>query len=127
MSVLTPAPTTTDWVTACPEHRLEPEIGLAVLLPSGRQAALFRTHDHHLHAVDNLDPHTGATVISRGIVGDRAGEPTVASPMLKHIFSLRTGQSLDDPHTRLTTWPVRLHHGTIQIATHPHHTPQGTP
>ena len=125
MSVLThtpAAPDTTGWVSACPQERLETEIGLAVLLPDGHQVALFRTRDHHLYAVDNLDPHTGATVISRGIVGDRAGEPTVASPMLKHVFSLRTGQSLEAPDTRLATWPVRVHQGTVQIATTPHPT-----
>ncbi len=138
MSVLTSAaasqaPTTrtpaTHWVTACPTHHLETEIGLAVLLPDGHQVALFRTRDHHLYAVDNRDPHTGATVISRGIVGDRAGEPTVASPMLKHVFSLRTGQSLDTPDTALSTWPARIHQGSVQIATTPHpaRAEQGTP
>ena len=54
--------------------------------------------------------------MSRGIVGDRAGEPTVASPMLKNVFSLRTGQSLDDEHVRLTTWPVRQTDTAVQIA-----------
>nr|WP_017586549.1 nitrite reductase small subunit NirD [Nocardiopsis ganjiahuensis] len=124
MSVLThvPAgpPPAAHWVTACPQDRLETEIGLAVLLPDGHQVALFRTRDHHLYAVDNLDPHTGATVISRGIVGDRAGEPTVASPMLKHVFSLRTGQSLDTPGIGLSTWPVRVQGQNVQIATTPH-------
>lgn len=126
MSVLTHTPATaptTGWVSACPQHRLETEIGQAVLLPDGHQVALFRTRDHQLFAVDNLDPHTGATVISRGIVGDRAGEPTVASPMLKHVFSLRTGQSLDTPDIRLATWPVRLDGDTVQIATTPHPAP----
>ncbi|MFI6578588.1 nitrite reductase small subunit NirD [Nocardiopsis sp. NPDC050513] len=110
------------WINACPAHRLRPEDGVAVLLPDGRQAALFRTHDGHLYAVDNIDPYTQAAVISRGIVGDRDGEPTVASPMLKHVFSLRTGHSLDDSATRLTTWPVRVDGDTVQI-----HTSEGTP
>ncbi|GAA1086955.1 nitrite reductase small subunit NirD [Nocardiopsis metallicus] len=129
MSVLThtataqePSEPTTGWIHACPKHRLEPGIGLAVLLPDGHQVALFTTRDHHLYAVDNLDPHTGATVISRGIVGDRAGEPTVASPMLKHVFSLTTGQSLDAPDVRLNTWPVRVDGENVQIATTPHPT-----
>ncbi|MEU3306129.1 nitrite reductase small subunit NirD [Nocardiopsis sp. NPDC055551] len=120
MTTLAPPPT---WIDACPTHHLETEIGLAVLLPDHHQIALFRTHDGHLYAVDNLDPHTGAAVISRGIVGDRSGEPTIASPMLKHVFSLRTGQGLDNDNIRLSTWPVRQHHGMLQIGT----TPQGTP
>ncbi|NYH55117.1 MULTISPECIES: nitrite reductase small subunit NirD [Nocardiopsis] len=107
----------TTWIDACPTHRLHPEDGLAILLPDHTQIALFRTRDGHLYAVDNIDPYTGAAVISRGIVGDRAGEPTVASPMLKNVFSLRTGQSLDDTGVHLSTWPVRQGRTTVQIAT----------
>lgn len=120
MTTLTPPLT---WIDACPAHHLKTALGLATLLPDLHQVALFRTHDDHLYAVDNLDPHTGAAVICRGIVGDHAGEPTITSPMLKHVFSLRSGHDLDDHHTHLSTWPVRHHHGMIQIGT----TPQGTP
>ncbi|QUX26649.1 MULTISPECIES: nitrite reductase small subunit NirD [Nocardiopsis] len=114
MTVTTPAQPTT-WIDACAPAGLRVEDGVAVLLPDGRQVAVFRTRDQHLYAVDNIDPYTGAAVISRGIVGDRAGEPTVASPMLKNVFSLRTGQSLDDEHVRLTTWPVRQTDTAVQI------------
>ncbi|WP_028647681.1 nitrite reductase small subunit NirD [Nocardiopsis sp. CNT312] len=114
---MTTATATDTWINACPAPRLAPADGVAVLLPDGRQAALFRTRDDELYAVDNIDPFTHAAVLSRGIVGDRAGEPTIASPMLKNVFSLRTGQSLDDPDTRLTTWPVRTTGDTIQIRT----------
>ncbi|MEU3016773.1 MULTISPECIES: nitrite reductase small subunit NirD [unclassified Nocardiopsis] len=114
MTVTTQAPATT-WTDVCPAHLLRVEDGVAVLLPNGAQVALFRTRDHHLYAVDNIDPRTGAAVISRGIVGDRGGEPTITSPMLKEVYSLRTGTGLDDD-TRLTTWPVRQRGGTVQIA-----------
>ncbi len=52
-----------------------------------------------LHAVDNVDPFSGASVLSRGIVGDAGGVPTVASPVYKQRFDLRTGRCLDDPST----------------------------
>lgn len=104
------------WIDACPGHRLGADDGVAVLLPDGRQAALFRTRDSRLFAVDNIDPFTGAAVLARGIVGDRGGEPTVASPMLKNVFSLRTGRSLDDPGVRLRTWAVRDTGTTLQIS-----------
>lgn len=112
-------PAGTAWVPACPSERLQPERGVAVLLPDGGQAALFRTHDGALYALDNIDPFTGAAVLSRGIVGDRAGEPTVASPMLKHRFSLRTGASLDDPAVLLAAYPVREHGGWVSVGTRP--------
>ena len=52
---------------------------------------MFRTVDDVLHVVDNRDPFTGRNVLSRGIVGSRAGTPTVASPLRKQAFDLRTG------------------------------------
>jgi nitrite reductase (NADH) small subunit len=103
------------WIPACRTDRLLPERGAAVLLPGGYQAAVFRTFDGALYAVDNVDPRSGAAVLSRGIVGDRDGEPTVASPVYKDVYSLRTGVCLDAPATRIATLPVREHDGRIQV------------
>lgn len=107
------------WVAACGSDRLVTERGVAVLLPDGGQVAVFRTHDDVLYAVGNIDPFSGAAVMSRGIVGDRAGEPTVASPMLKQVFCLRTGRCLDEPDTGLPTYPVELRDGVIHVCTRP--------
>ena len=82
----------------CPRTRLAPEQGAAVLLPGGGSAAVFLLHDGSVHAVGNLDPFYGAPVICHGIVGDRSGAPTVASPLGKQVFCLRTGRCLDDRH-----------------------------
>ena len=60
----------TVWTTACPYDRLLPNRGVGVLLPDGVQAALFRLDDGSLRAVGNIDPFSGAAVMSRGIVGD---------------------------------------------------------
>ena len=49
-----------------------------------------------VHAIGNQDPFTGAFVLSRGIVGGRGEIPTVASPLHKQVFDLRTGACLDD-------------------------------
>ncbi|GAA3741152.1 nitrite reductase (NADH) small subunit [Spinactinospora alkalitolerans] len=117
MTVLTPVPA--QWITACPAHRLTPERGVAVLLPDGGQAAVFRTYDGALYAIDNIDPFSHAAVMSRGIVGDRTGEPTVASPMLKQVFSLRTGVCLDDPAVRQPLFAVRERDGVIEVAARP--------
>ncbi|MEK7679781.1 MAG: nitrite reductase (NAD(P)H) small subunit [Deltaproteobacteria bacterium] len=50
------------------------------MLVNDRQIALFLLQDGSLHALDNHEPISGANVLSRGIVGDRAGVPVVASP-----------------------------------------------
>jgi nitrite reductase (NADH) small subunit len=74
-----------------------PETGVAALIRE-EPVAVFRTHDDQVFALSNVDPITGASVLSRGIVGTRQGQPIVASPLLKNTFDLRTGQC-HDPDT----------------------------
>lgn len=78
----------------CALNDLEVERGRAALFGS-TQIALFLLADGSVHAVSNLDPYSGAQVMSRGIVGTRDGAPTVASPLHKQLFDLRTGLCLD--------------------------------
>lgn len=98
------------WTRICRVDDLLVERGAAALI-DGRQIALFRTYDGRLYATDQIDPFSGAAVMSRGIVGDRAGVPTVASPMYKQVFDLRTGACLDtqgkDPQS-LRVHPVAV-------------------
>jgi nitrite reductase (NADH) small subunit len=106
------------WETVCPLDRLLPERGAAALLGAGGepvQVALFRMLDGTLHAIGNVDPFSGAAVLSRGIVGDRGGVPTVASPVYKQVFSLVTGECLDDPAIRVPVYPVRVADGRLQV------------
>jgi nitrite reductase (NADH) small subunit len=85
------------WTTACAFDHLIPGRGVGVLLDDGSQAALFRLDDDSLHAVGNIDPISGAAVLSRGIVGDRAGRAVVQSPIKKQAFTFDDGTCLDDP------------------------------
>ena len=93
------------------------EQGVAVLLPDGTSAAVFLLHDGSVCAIGNLDPYYGAPVLCHGIVGDRAGTPTVASPLGKQVFCLRTGRCLDDPGVTLPVFGVRVDEGVIQLST----------
>jgi len=95
------------WVGVCDLADLQPERGVAALL-DGVQVALFRTFDGSLYALDNRDPFSGTYVLSRGIVGSRGETPTVASPMYKQVFDLRTGACLDDDTVGVAAYPVRL-------------------
>ncbi|MGO4599242.1 nitrite reductase small subunit NirD [Terrabacter sp. 2RAF25] len=112
---IVPSPGAKQWVPACDVQRLVPGRGVAVLLPGSAQAALFLLPNGMIYAVDNLDPYAGAAVLSRGLTGDRGGEPTVASPLLKQVFSLRTGAALDDDETALPTYAVRVQHGIVHV------------
>jgi nitrite reductase (NADH) small subunit len=102
------------FAVVCDYEHLQPERGVAALL-AGHQVAVFRTFDGMLHAVDNRDPFTGQNVLSRGIVGTRAGTPTVASPLLKQVFDLTTGACVTDEAKRVTVHDVRLRDGVVEV------------
>ena len=96
------------WTTACAYDYLIPCRGVGVLLPDGTQVALFRLEDGSLHAIGNIDPFSGAAVMSRGIVGDRGGRATVASPIKKQAFALDDGTCLDTPDVALVVYRTRV-------------------
>ncbi|MCP2326506.1 nitrite reductase (NADH) small subunit [Hamadaea flava] len=102
------------WTPICSISRLEIERGVAALV-EGVPVAIFRTFTGDVYAVDNVDPFSGASVLSRGIVGTRGDVPTVASPMHKQAFDLRTGDCLDDPTMRVRAWAVRVRDGVVEI------------
>jgi nitrite reductase (NADH) small subunit len=102
-------------VAVCAFAALQPERGVAALLPDGTQVAVFRTHDGGVHAVSNVDPFSGAAVLSRGIVGDRGGVPVVMSPIYKQAFNLRTGRCLDDDAVVLPVFEVRVVDGMVLV------------
>jgi nitrite reductase (NADH) small subunit len=104
------------WTAACRYDFLIPNRGVGVLLADGTQVALFRLDDGTLHAVGNVDPFSGAAVMSRGIVGDRGGRATVQSPIKKQAFALDDGACLDDPDTSLPVYATRITaDGTVEV------------
>lgn len=102
------------WTKVCSFSSLTPERGVAALIDT-IQIAVFRTFDGGLFALGNIDPVTSAAVLSRGIVGTRGTVPTVASPLLKHVFALPTGQCLDDDAVAVPSYPVRVVDGTVEV------------
>lgn len=102
------------WTAVCRFADLTPERGVAALIGQ-TQVALFRTHDDALFALGNQDPFSGAWVLSRGIVGTRGSRPTVASPMHKQVFDLRTGECLDDHGVAVPVYDVRVREGTVEV------------
>lgn len=104
----------TTWTRVCSFDQLTPERGVAALV-GATQVALFRTFDDALYALGNIDPVMGAAVMSRGIVGTRGETPTVASPLLKQVYSLETGLCLDDETLSLPSYPVRVVDGAVEV------------
>jgi nitrite reductase (NADH) small subunit len=102
------------WVEVCVVDRLTPDRGVAALV-DGHQIAVFLLADGTLHAVDNTDPCSGATVLSRGIVGDAGGRTTVASPLYKQRFDLATGACLDADVAPLGVHEIAMIHGIVFV------------
>lgn len=109
-----------DWTPACPAARLQPMRGVAVLLPDSAQVALFLLVDNSIRAVGNVDPIGRAAVLSRGIVGDRAGVPIIQSPLKKQAFSLIDGRCLDAEGVSIPVYATRVGvDGTVWVANSP--------
>jgi nitrite reductase (NADH) small subunit len=104
----------TGWVEVCDYDAIYPDTGVCALI-DGRQVAIFRLSDGTLHAVSNHDPFSGANVMSRGIVGDKVGEPKIASPIYKQTFNLRTGVCNEDATVRLDVYRVRRRSGVVEV------------
>jgi nitrite reductase (NADH) small subunit len=117
MTQLSSTQAITDWITVCPLERILPDSGVCALV-NGSQVAIFRVSPgDRLYAIDNYDPFSKAYVLSRGIVGDRAGVAKVASPIYKQNFCLETGQCLDDANVLVATYPVRVVDQQVQVGT----------
>ena len=105
---------TTTWVRACAVTDLEPGWGEVALLDA-RRVALVRVTGEEVYAVDHHDPHTGAPVMARGIVGSRGDRPTIASPLHKEVYDLGTGECFTDPTLSLGTYRTRVVGGMIEV------------
>ena len=107
-----------NWVEVCTYDAIYPDTGVCALI-DGRQVAIFRLSDGTLYAVSNHDPFSQANVLSRGIIGDRAGEPKIASPIYKQTFNLRTGVCYEDATVKLDVYRVRRRRGLVEVTSAP--------
>lgn len=107
-------PAATAWHRICAFDDIWPDTGVCALI-GRRQVAVFRLADGSLYAIGNHDPHSGANVLSRGIVGDLGGEPVVASPIYKHHYRLRTGACVEEPDTTLPIYAIELRDGIVWL------------
>src|SRR5262249_11084067 len=59
--------------------------------------------------------HKKAFVLSRGILGDAAGQPIVACPLHKKTFSLETGQSITGEEYHVQTFSVKVEEDDVYL------------
>lgn len=110
-----------NWIDICSIDSLPYDAGVAALLhadtPQETQIALFRIADSmQVYAISNFDPFSEANVLSRGILCSMGDELSVASPVLKEHFNLRTGQCFEDDSMSIPTYPVKITKGHVLVA-----------
>lgn len=101
-------------VSVCRYDDLLPELGVRAIV-GDTHVAVFRTFDGEVFAIDAIDPFSGASVLSRGVVGSHGGEPVVVSPMHKQRFELRTGRCVEDPSIRVRVFSVDVVDGRVLV------------
>jgi nitrite reductase (NADH) small subunit len=72
--------------------------------------------NEQVFAIDNRDPKSGASVISRGLVGNLGDHIVVASPMYKNHFDLRTGVCLEAAEHSVRPYAVKVADGQVLLS-----------
>ena len=68
------------------------------------------------YAAQNMCPHKRTFALSRGLIGDKAGTPSVACPVHKKTFALDSGKSISDPDTyHVLTFRVKAEEGHVFV------------
>lgn len=111
---MAPRISTDRWEVVCRLDDLEVERG-ATALVHGQAIALFRMADDDVYALGNHDPYAKAAGMARGIVGRRGEVPFVGSPAHRHVFDLRTGRCLEDPHVAVPAYAVQIVEGLVYV------------
>ena len=106
---------TLHWTAVCAADDILPNTDVCALV-AGRHVAVFRIGDDRFHAIDNVDPQSGASVLSRGLVGSLGDRVVVASPLYKNHFDLRTGECLEAPQNSVRAHMVRVDDGCVLVA-----------
>ncbi|WP_028766980.1 nitrite reductase small subunit NirD [Shewanella fidelis] len=100
------------WVTLCEEAALPSHRGIAAWA-SGKAIALFNLGEKGIFALDNIDPATGVSVLSRGLICEFDNQMYVSSPIHKQHYDLRTGQCLESAVLSVNCYEVKKLQGKI--------------
>jgi nitrite reductase (NADH) small subunit len=104
-----------EWTLVCPLDAIVPDTGVCALL-DGAQVAVFRVGTDAVYAIGNVDPHSRAAVLARGLVGSIGERIVVASPIYKQHFDLTSGACLESAAHSVDCYRARVHEGQVWIA-----------
>ncbi|RZL88157.1 MAG: nitrite reductase small subunit NirD [Variovorax sp.] len=107
---------TLQWTAVCAATDILPDTGVCALV-DGVHVAIFHVGAvQQFFAIDNVDPKSGASVLSRGLVGSLGDRIVVASPLYKNHFDLRNGECLEAPEHSVRAHAVRVDQGRVHVA-----------
>jgi nitrite reductase (NADH) small subunit len=108
-----------NWTDICAVDDILPSTGVCALV-ANQHVAVFRLNtvdgSDQFFAIDNVDPKSGASVLSRGLTGSLGDRTVVASPLYKNHFDLRTGECLEAPEQSVRAFGVRVDAGRVSVA-----------
>ena len=85
-----------NWTEVCDINDIHPNTGVCAQIDQ-KQIAIFRVNNtDEVYAIGNYDPIGKANVLSRGIMAQLGEHLTVASPLYKQHFDLKTGTCLEE-------------------------------
>ncbi|MFL6659622.1 MAG: nitrite reductase small subunit NirD [Massilia sp.] len=104
------------WTAVCALEEIVPNTGVCALL-AGEQVAVFHVAgaEPRVFAIGNFDPNSGASVLSRGLVGSLGERIVVASPIYKQHFDLMTGECLEAPEQSVASYRARIEGGKVWV------------
>ncbi|MDB5885069.1 MAG: nitrite reductase small subunit [Polaromonas sp.] len=107
---------TQNWTAVCAANEILPDTGVCALI-EGVHVAIFHVGQvQQFFAIDNVDPKSQASVLSRGLVGNLGDRLVVASPLYKNHFDLRNGECLEAPEHSVRAHTVRVTQGHVHVA-----------
>lgn len=109
------SPASQHWTAVCAIDDILPDTGVCARVEQ-RHVAIFRVGTDRFFAIDNFDPKSQASVLSRGLVGNLGQRLVVASPLYKHHFDLSSGECLEAPEHSVRTYPVRAEREQLLVS-----------
>lgn len=103
------------WTAVCKTADILPGTGVCALVDD-RHIAIFRLGAASYHAIDNIDPRSGASVLSRGLLGNLGERIVVASPLYKNHFDLRNGECIEAPEHSVRAHTARVEGDQVVVA-----------
>jgi nitrite reductase (NADH) small subunit len=103
------------WTDVCAVEDILPNTGVCARV-ADQHIAVFRVGADQFFAIDNVDPKSGASVLSRGLVGSLGDRVVVASPLYKNHFDLQSGECLEMPGLSVRAHPVSANGGRVSVA-----------